>query len=149
MKAPPKKATREPSPELEATTTSAFFATSNKPKRTEPVKRKSADAPKATPKKSATRAPKTATAASSGRSLGRAKRPITSYADRDDDDEFPSDDLDDADDIFQEQVTGKLQDDYVEIAGSDNDLAVELPHRGTPRTSTKKQKRVSEEPESD
>ncbi|KAH7075452.1 replication factor RFC1 C terminal domain-containing protein [Paraphoma chrysanthemicola] len=148
-KAPPKKATREPSPELEATTTSAFFATSNKPKRTEPAKRKSADAPKATPKKSATRAPKTATPASNGRALGRAKRPITSYADRDDDDEFPSDDLDDADDIFQEQVTGKLQDDYVEIAGSDNDLAVKLPHRGTPRTSSKKQKRASEDPESD
>jgi replication factor C subunit 1 len=144
-KPPPKKAKREPTPELEETTTSAFFGTSNKPKRTETVKQKPDDTSKATPRKPNGRASKTATPASTGRASGRAKKPITSYAERDDEHDFPDDDLDDADDIFEHQIKGKHQDDYVEAVESDNDLAVTLPHRATPRTLAKQQKNISEE----
>ncbi|KAF2829683.1 DNA replication factor C, large subunit [Ophiobolus disseminans] len=140
----PKKVKREPTPEpeLEETTTSDFFAASNKPKRTEPVKNKSTETPKPTPKKANGKASKTATPASHGRTSGRAKKPVTSYAARDDDNEFPDDDLDDADDIFEDNVKGKNKDDYVEVAESEDDLAVKLPHRGTP---AKQQKKIKEE----
>ncbi|KAH4225700.1 replication factor C subunit 1 [Parastagonospora nodorum] len=144
-KPPPKKAKREPTPELEETTTSDFFAASNKPKRTEPVKRKSAETPKATPKKAAARVSKTSTPASNGRASGRAKKPIRSYAERDNEDEFPDDDLDGADDIFGDDVKGKKQDDYTEVAESEDDLAVKLPHRGTPKMPAKQQKKIVEE----
>ncbi|EAT85108.2 hypothetical protein SNOG_07642 [Parastagonospora nodorum SN15] len=144
-KPPPKKAKREPTPELEETTTSDFFAASNKPKRTEPVKRKSAETPKATPKKAAARVSKTSTPASNGRASGRAKKPIRSYAERDNEDEFPDDDLDGADDIFGDDIKGKKQDDYTEVAESEDDLAVKLPHRGTPKMPAKQQKKIVEE----
>ncbi|KAH5044551.1 replication factor C subunit 1 [Parastagonospora nodorum] len=144
-KPPPMKAKREPTPELEETTTSDFFAASNKPKRTEPVKRKSAETPKATPKKAAARVSKTSTPASNGRASGRAKKPIRSYAERDNEDEFPDDDLDGADDIFGDDIKGKKQDDYTEVAESEDDLAVKLPHRGTPKMPAKQQKKIVEE----
>ncbi|KAF2036143.1 DNA replication factor C, large subunit [Setomelanomma holmii] len=143
-KPPPKKTKREPTPVLEETTTSAFFASSNKPKRTEPVKKKPTETPKATPKKTDRRVSKTATPASNGRASGRAKKPVTSYAERDDADEFPDYDLDDADDIFEAQVKEKHKDDYVEVIESDDDLAVKLPHRGTPKMSFK-QKKINDE----
>jgi replication factor C subunit 1 len=143
-----KKVKREPTPEpeLEETTTSAFFGSSNKPKRTEPVKKKPAEAQKATPKK----APAKASAkASSGKTTGRAKKPVTSYAEKDDDDEFPDDDLDDADDIFEDNIKGKGKDDYVEAAESDEDLPVQLPHRGTPKAPAKQQKKIKDEEDFD
>jgi replication factor C subunit 1 len=146
-----KKAKREPTPEpeLEETTTSDFFATSNKPKRTEPVKKKSTETPKATPKKAAGRPAKTATPASNGRA-SRAKKPVRSYAERNDDDEFPDDDLDDADDIFGDDVKGKRQDDYTEaVESDDDDLAVKLPHRGTPKAPAKQQKTIKDEDDFD
>jgi replication factor C subunit 1 len=147
----PKKAKLEPTPELEETTTSDFFATSNKPKRTEPVKKKSTETSKATPKKAAGRLAKTATPASNGRASGRSKKPVRSYAERNEDDEFPDDDLDDADDIFGDDVNGKRQDDYTEAPESDddNDLAVKLPHRGTPKVPAKQQKTIKDEDDFD
>lgn len=146
----PKKAKREPTPELEETTTSDFFATSKKPKRTEPVKKKSAaETPKPTPKKASGRVSKASTPASNGRTSARAKKPVLSYAARDnDDDEFPDDDLEDVDDIFEDNVKGK-KDDYVEVAESDDDLAVKLPHRGTPKAPAKQQKKLIEEDDFD
>ncbi|KAF1917167.1 replication factor RFC1 C terminal domain-containing protein [Ampelomyces quisqualis] len=145
-KPPPKKVEREPAPELEETTTSAFFASSNKPKRTEPVNKKSSGTPKVTPKKATGRVSKTATPASNGRTSGRAKKPIRSYAERDDEDEFPDDDLDGADDIFRDDSKNQTNDDYAEInASDDDDLAVKLPHRGTPKAPTKLQKKMADE----
>ena len=137
-----KKAKREPSPELEETTTSDFFASSNKPKRSEPVVKPSTKPAKteapATPAKARGRPPKTATPASAGRTSGRTKKPVTSYAEKDNDDEFPDDDLEDADDIFEDNYKGKGKDDYVEDAGSDDeDDLVSMPHRGTARTRAK------------
>ncbi|KAL5118236.1 DNA replication factor C complex subunit Rfc1 [Pleosporales sp. CAS-2024a] len=148
-KPPTKKAKREPTPHLEETTTSDFFAASNKPKRTEPSKKKSADAPKATPKKATARVSKNATPASHGRASGRAKKPIQSYAERDDEDEFPDDDLDGADDIFGADVQRKGRDDYIEAPVSDDDLAVKLPHRGTPKAPAKQQKQIDNDNEFD
>jgi replication factor C subunit 1 len=140
---------REPTPELEETTTSDFFASSNKPKRTEPVKKKPAAAPKetkATPKKTNGKATvKTETPVSNGRASGRAKKPVTSYAERDDRDDFPDDDLEDADDIFGENIKGKDKDGYVEDPESDDDLPVKLPHRGTPAKPAKQQAKIKEE----
>jgi replication factor C subunit 1 len=137
-----KKAKREPSPELEETTTSDFFASSNKPKRSEPVVKPSAKPaepePPATPAKAKGRASKTTTPASTGRTSGRSKKPVTSYAEKDNDDEFPDDDLEDADDIFEDDYKGKGKDDYVEDAQSDDeDAPVSMPHRGTSRTRAK------------
>jgi replication factor C subunit 1 len=147
----PKKVKREPTPEpeLEETTTSAFFGTSNKPKRTEPVIKKSSETPKATPKKATGRVAKTATPASNGRTSGRTKKPVTSYAERDDQDEFPDDDLDDADDIFGVDVKRKHVDDYTEEHESDDDLVVKLPHRGTPKAPAKQQKTIKDEDDFD
>jgi replication factor C subunit 1 len=137
-----KKAKREPTPEpaLEETTTSAFFGSSNKPKRTEPVKKKAAETPKATPKKAA-----------NGKTSGRAKKPVTSYAEKDDEDEFPDDDLDGAEDIFEDDFKGKGKgkDDYQESSESDEDLPIKLPHRGTPKAPAKQQKTVKDEDDFD
>lgn len=146
-----KKVKREPTPEpdLEETTTSAFFGSSNKPRRTEPVKKKAAEAPKATPKKAAAKASKTATPASIGKTSGRAKKPVTSYAERDDEDEFPDDDLDDAADIFEDNIKGKSKDDYKEASESEEELPVKLPHRGTPKAPAKQQKTVKEDDDFD
>ncbi|CAI6339161.1 unnamed protein product [Periconia digitata] len=150
----PKKAKKEPTPELEETTTSDFFASRNKPKRTEPVKKAPVPAPKTTPKKTPAKAAgkvsKASTPASKGRTSTRAKKPVTSYAAHDDDDEFPDDDLDVADDIFEEDYKkGGKNDDYVEAASSDDDMPVELPHRGTPRQPAKKQKPLKDEDDFD
>jgi replication factor C subunit 1 len=92
---------------------------------------------------------KTATPASNGRASGRAKKPVTSYAERNDEDEFPDDDLEDADDIFGANVKGKNKDDYVEVEESEDDLAVKLPHRGTPKTPAKVQKKIKDEDDFD
>ncbi|KAF2745952.1 DNA replication factor C, large subunit [Sporormia fimetaria CBS 119925] len=144
-KATPKKtapkAKREPTPELQETTTSAFFAGTNKPKRSAPVKagKPAASTPKATPKKTP--------AKTNGRSSARGKKPI-SYAERDDEDEFPDDDLDAADDIFEDDFKpGRKKDDYVEVESDDDDTAIPLPKRGTPRQPAQKQKTLKEEDE--
>ncbi|EMD88789.1 hypothetical protein COCC4DRAFT_71897 [Bipolaris maydis ATCC 48331] len=141
-----KKAKREPTPEpeLEETTTSAFFGSSNKPKRTEPVKKKAAEAPKTTPKKPAA---KPSGKAANGKTSGRAKKLVTSYAERDDDDEFPDDDLDGGDDIFGDDIKGKSKDDYQEASESDEDVPIQLPHRGTPKAPAKQQKAIKDEDE--
>ncbi|PZD37640.1 BRCT domain type II [Pyrenophora tritici-repentis] len=150
-KPPPKKVKREPTPEpvLEETTTSDFFASKNKPKRTEPVKKKAAETLKATPKKAPAKATaktsKNFTPASLAKTSGRAKKPVTSYEEKDDDDEFPDDDLDDADDIFEDNIKGKAKDDYKEISESDDDVPVKLPHRGTPKAPAKQQKVIKDE----
>lgn len=148
-KPPPKKAKREPTPELEETTTSDFFGSSNKPKRSEPVKKKAAETPKGTPKKATGRVSKTATPASNGRASGRAKKPVRSYAERDGDDEYADDDLDGADDIFGDEIKGKKGDDYMEDPVSDDDLAVKLPHRGTPKAPAKQQQKIKDEDDFD
>ena len=103
------------------------------------------ETPKSTPKKAAGRASKTATPATNGRASGRAKKPVTSYAERDNRDEFDDDDLDNADDIFGDNYKGKGKDDYVEDEGSDDDLPVKLPHRGTPAKPAKQQKKIKDE----
>ncbi|KAF1963096.1 DNA replication factor C, large subunit [Byssothecium circinans] len=149
----PKKAKKEPSPELEETTTSAFFASKNKPKRSEPVKKAPAvSTPKATPKKAAsTKTSKVSTPATNGKGSTRAKKPVKSYAELDDDDEFPDDDLEMADDIFEDDFkkNGK-KDGYVEVAASDNDdVPIPLPHRGTPKRPAKKQKTLKDEDDFD
>jgi replication factor C subunit 1 len=148
----PKKAKKEPSPELEETTTSAFFASKNKPKRSEPVKKAPAvSTPKDTPKKTPAKASKASTPATNSRGSTRAKKPVISYNERDDnDDEFPDDDLDAADDIFGDDFKGNGEkDDYVEVEASDEDMPVELPHRGTPNKPAKKQKALKDEDDFD
>ena len=106
---------------------------------------KPVETPKATPKKGPGRPPKTATPASTSRASGRAKKAVTSYAERDDGDEFDDDELDNADDIFGDEFKGKGKgkDDYVEDAGSDDeDLPIKIPHRGT---SAKPAKKIKDE----
>lgn len=149
----PKKMKREPTPELEETTTSAFFADSNKPKRSEPQKKRTADAqratPRGTPAKTNGKVSKTATPASNGRASSRAKKPVTSYAAQDDEDDFPDDGLEDAEDIFGANFKGKRADDYVEPPESDDDLPLQLPHRGTPKTPAKQHKKIIRGADSD
>ncbi|KAF2256954.1 DNA replication factor C, large subunit [Trematosphaeria pertusa] len=155
-KPPPKKVKKEPSPELEETTTSAFFASKNKPKRSEPVKKKPVDStpkatPKATPVKANGKISKTATPATNGRGSTRAKKPVKSYAEKDDEDEFPDDDLDAADDIFGDNFKRNgRKDGYVEVAASDDDdMPIALPHRGTPKKPAKKQKTIKQDDDFD
>lgn len=147
---------KEPSPELEETTTSAFFASKNKPKRSEPVKKKPVDStpkatPKATPVKANGKISKTATPATNGRGSTRAKKPVKSYAEKDDEDEFPDDDLDAADDIFGDNFKRNgRKDGYVEVAASDDDdMPIALPHRGTPKKPAKKQKTIKQDDDFD
>lgn len=136
---PPKKIKREPTPNLEETTTSAFFASTNMPKRSEPFQKKVLNMPKdthrVTPTKAHGKASKVATSTSNGRASGRTRKPVTSYAERDDDDEFPDDDFAEADDIFGDEVKskGRGKDDYSASSESDHYVAVHLPHRETPR----------------
>lgn len=130
-----KKAKRESTPELEETTTSDFFGDSNKPKRSAATTKKTAT-PKATPKATPVKV-KPKTPASTGRASGRTKKPVTSYAERGDDEDFPDDDLDNADDIFGQGAKRKHEDDYVEDEGSsEGDTNIRLPHRGTPKSKT-------------
>lgn len=148
-KAAPKKPKKEPSPELQETTTFDYFASKNKPKRSEPVKTKkpATETPKETPKATPVKARGGKEAApASGRGSARGKKPI-SYAEHNGDDEFPDDDLDGADDIFGEDFKPKSKkDDYVEVVDSDDDnLVVALPQRATAKSPTKKQKTIKEE----
>jgi replication factor C subunit 1 len=144
---------REPTPELEEVTTSDFFGSKNKPKRTEPLSKakKSTEATpkvttKATPAKAKGKASKTSTPATNGRSSARGKKPIT-YAEKDEDDEFPDDDLDGADDIFVDDFkkNGK-KDDYVEVVASDedDDIPIALPTRATPKKPAEQQKKLKD-----
>lgn len=152
-KPPAKRVKREPTPDLEETTTSAFFASSNKPKRSETQKKNAAATPRATtqasPRKAAAnaRTPKTTPSnASHGRASVRAKATVTSYAERDDDrDDFPDDDLDGADDIFRHGINGKARDGYTEQLDSDDDVPVQLPHRSTPKIVKQKKTLVDED----
>ncbi|USP80698.1 uncharacterized protein yc1106_07972 [Curvularia clavata] len=142
-----KKVKRDPTPEpvLEETTTSAFFGGSKKPKRSEPVK-KAAEVPKTTPKKPAAKA---SDKAANGKTSSRAKKPVTSYAERKDEDEFPDDDLDEAGDIFEDNIKGKGKDDYREASESDEDMPIKLPHRGTPKAPAKQQKKIKDDDDFD
>ncbi|KAF2005284.1 DNA replication factor C, large subunit [Amniculicola lignicola CBS 123094] len=153
-KVAPKKAKREPSPDLPETTTSEFFASKNKPKRSEPVKaKKPVDAvamvePKATPKKANGKASKGATPATNGRGSARGKKSV-SYAEKEVDD-FPDDDIDGGDDIFTAgfNIGRAAKDDYVEVpASDDDDVPIALPHRATPKKANpaKKQKKAKDE----
>jgi len=94
---------------------------------------------------------KTAASATTGRGPGRPKKPIVSYAEQDDDDEFPDDDLDAADDIFGDNFKkGARKDDYVEIGANDEDnLPITLPHRVTPKKPAKKQKTMKDDDDFD
>lgn len=143
----PKKFNKEPSPKLQETTTSEFFASKNKPKRSEPTKKKPAEStPKPTPVKANGKAAKSSTPATNKRGPGRPKKQVTSYAAREDGDEFPDDDLDEADDIFGEgyKPRGK-DDDYVEVVASDDDdIPVVHSNRATPKRPTKEQKRMED-----
>lgn len=115
---------KEATPELEETTTSDFFATKSKPKRSEPVKKspRVVVTPKKSPAKATGKASKTATPAPKGGRSTRAKKPVTSYAEHNDDDEFPDDDLEAADDIFENDYKkGGKNDDYVEVVSSDEE----------------------------
>ncbi len=152
MQPPAKKAKREPTPELEETTTLDFFASSNKPKRSEPVKKPPVTdkpTPKGTPAKANGKASKPQTPASNTRTSTRAKKPVTSYAAKDDIDEFPDDDLDDADDIFGDNFKNKEKDDYVEVSESDDEVPLKLPHRGTPKDTSKKHKLIESDEDED
>ncbi|PSN63684.1 DNA replication factor C, large subunit [Corynespora cassiicola Philippines] len=154
-KPPPKKVKRDPTPELEETTTSAFFASKNKPKRSEPVKKATEPAakatPKATPVKANGKSTKTETPKSNGRTSTRAKKPVTSYAANDDDDEFPDDDLDMADDIFGDDFkSNNKKDDYVEDPGDDDEMPAALPHRASPvKKAVKQQKKPKDDDDFD
>lgn len=142
-KPPPKKLKRGLTPELEETTTSAFFADSSKPKRSDSLKKKTAEKRIGSPVKANTKTPvrRRSTPPADGRASARTRKPVTSYAERTDEDEFPDDDLDDADDIFEDSIKRKSKDDYKEEAESEKEMAVKLPHRGTPKTSAKQQQR--------
>ncbi|KAJ4356367.1 DNA replication factor C complex subunit Rfc1 [Didymosphaeria variabile] len=151
-KPPPKKTKKEPSPELEETTTSEFFASKNKPKRSEPFKKKPAEStPKTTPVKGNGKTSKNSTPVTNNRGPGRPRKRVTAYAAKNDEDEFPDDDLDEADDIFGEDFKSRgKDDDYVEVAASDgDDLPTGLPHRGTPKKPAKKQKTVKDDDDID
>ena len=108
-----------------------------------------ATTPKKAPAKANGKASKTATPASTTKTSGRTKKPVTSYAERDDEDEFPDDDLDDADDIFEDNVKGKGKDDYKEEPESGDDMPVQLPHRGTPKAPAKQQRTIKDEDDFD
>ena len=108
-----------------------------------------ATTPKKAPAKANGKASKTTTPASTTKKSGRTKKPVTSYAERDDEDEFPDDDLDDADDIFQDNIKGKGKDDYKEEPESGDDMPVQLPHRGTPKAPAKQQKTIKDEDDFD
>jgi replication factor C subunit 1 len=146
-KAAPKKA-KEPSPKLEETTASEFFGSKNKPKRSEPVKPAAKPAvatpkatPKATPVKANGKASGNATPATNGRTSARAKK-ATTYAKKEED-EFPDDDLEGDDDLFADDFKPiSKRDDYVEVPNSDeDDIPIQLPHRTTPKKSSKQQKK--------
>jgi replication factor C subunit 1 len=99
------------------------------------------DTPKATPKATPTKA----NGSTSGRGSARGKKPIT-YKERDDDDEFPDDDLEGVDDIFGDRFKANgRKDDYVEEADDDDDVPVPLPHRGTPKKPAKTQKKLKDD----
>lgn len=116
---------RAVTPEGEATTSADYFATNgkSKPKRSEVTRSKAAakdPTPKATPVKASGKAKETPQ-----RSSGR-KKATTSYAEINEDDEFPDDDLDGADDVFKTEFkkAGKgLRDDYEDADEDDEPLA--------------------------
>lgn len=101
------------------------------------------------PAKTNGRGSKTATPASNGRASSRIKKPVTSYTEHVDEDDFPDDDLDDADDIFVHNVKRTNKDDYTEAQDSDDDVAIQLPHRGTPKTTSKQSKKAEEDDDED
>jgi replication factor C subunit 1 len=98
--------------------------------------------PETTPAKANGKKSKTATPATNGRASARGKKPI-SYKQKDSEDEFPVDDIDAADDIFEDDFkTSGKKDDYVETVDSENDdMPVALPHRGTPKRPSKPPKK--------
>lgn len=140
-RAAPKKQT-EPEPVVEETTADDFFG-KGKPKRSEAVRPKSSgkDKPKETPKKSAAKA-NGAKATPNGRSSARAKK-TTSYVELADDD-FPDDDLEDAQDVFKSgAATGRrMGDDYEEATDDEDDN-----HFVTKKNGAGKQKKLKAEDE--
>ncbi|OCK77476.1 DNA replication factor C, large subunit [Lepidopterella palustris CBS 459.81] len=153
---PKKQTKRAPSPEGQATTTSDYFGSKNKPKRSEPVKVRKTTEPttkatpvktKATPVKNKTTPvkanakstkPTPPATAANGKS-SRAMKPVTYAAISDDDKDFlDDDDFDGGDDIFTADFkrNGKANDDYVEVSDHAND--VDLPHCATPTKRVRK-----------
>jgi replication factor C subunit 1 len=132
-----KKQKLEPEPILEETTADDYFAKGKgqKPKRSEPLRPKSAEPEPAvvrTPKKSAAKV--NGTKATPTRSSARSKK-TTNYIDLDPDD-FPDEDLEeDADDIFKGNAkTGRrADDDYEEGTDAEDELPVVSRKGGNPR----------------
>jgi replication factor C subunit 1 len=130
-----KKQKLDPEPVLEETTADDYFAKGKgqKPKRSEPVRPKAADA------EAVIRTPKKATAKVNGtkatptRSSARSKK-TTNYTDLDPDD-FPNDVEEDADDIFKGNAkTGRrADDDYEEGTDPEDDLPSAARKRGSAR----------------
>ncbi|GME49001.1 replication factor c subunit 1 [Neofusicoccum parvum] len=140
-KAAPKKQTkREPTPEGEETTASAFFG-SSKPARSAPSKTPKPAVKTETPKSSPSKAKANGkTAATPTRTSARKTKPATYVEVKDEDEDFFDDD-EDGDDIFTAafKKKGKQADDYVE---SSEDEPVTLPQR---QASGKSQKKLKEE----
>ncbi|KAF2201934.1 DNA replication factor C, large subunit [Delitschia confertaspora ATCC 74209] len=146
----PKKTKREPSPEGIATTTTEFFGSKNKPKRSEVVKTKANKqvleaTPQSTPKKTHGKVVKPATPASASRTSARAKKPVT-YAQKEFDEDFGDNDLDEGDIFEADFKNGKKgTDDYEESSEDDfEEPSVALPHRATPRNAKQQKKPVVE-----
>lgn len=128
-KAAPKPTTKKRalSPEGEETTTADYFGSKSKPKRSEPVKTRTAakTASEGTPKKASAKQPKKETPSR----VSTRNKAATSYVDDLNEDDFPDDDdLDGVDDVFATEYKkpGKGRDDYVEEKdqGEDDDVVV-------------------------
>lgn len=142
--APKKQAKREPSPEGEATTASAFFG-SKKPARSAPNKTSKPPAKTETPKSSPTKARVNGKSdATPTRSSARKTKPATYVEVKDEDVDFLDDD-EDGDDIFTTafKKKGKQADDYEE---SSEDEPVSLPKR---QASAKGQKKLQKDDDFD
>lgn len=140
-----RRSKRAPSPASEVTTTSDYFGSKNKPKRSEPSKSKPKtnnidSSPKPTPTKVKADTTSNSTPATNGRVSARAKR-TTSYA------EFDNDDLMDADggdDIFgtDHKTPGKRGDDYV---ANDEEEKDKLVHPKRISSGKERQQKLVEE----
>lgn len=145
VKVTPKKAKKEPSPEPEEVSTTDYFKSNGKPKRSaETVRPKTAGKPKAdessvkaTPKKAKTNGK---AAKETPRSSDRKKQ-STSYIELDEND-FPDDDMeDDADGVHKAAIPAtRMRDDYKEELDNEDDAPL-VPQK----RSSGKQKKLKDE----
>jgi replication factor C subunit 1 len=143
-KTTPQKKTIKKEEVLEDTTAGDYFGKGSKPKRSEEVTRtkvkeeKQTNGAKSTPKKNGKATNGTGSARSSAR-----KKTATSYAEFDEDD-FPDDDLENAEDNFKTEAKRgrRMGDDYVEQASSDEEDVKPLVRKGA-------QKKVKKEEDDD